>query len=388
MNPSHILLFTIHYFGIGLLVPVLSLVFLSHGGTLATISLCIGIFAVMVVLLELPSGILADMIGRKRIYLISCCFMLANYLILLISRSFFLLAAACAIQGIGRAFSSGSIESLEIENYIETHGVENLKKINSTMAVTESAGLALGSIAGGLLGFADPTYTLLILIAAALQILLFLLTIFTVREKKTNLSHQPPTVRLKEHLAQLVNSLTQSKPIVSIILMSSVTGLLICAVEIYWQPSLKLILPDNMDWLLGVITCLGFIGTSFGNKVAEWYSLTKQKHLFILRILFACSIMLLGVSHNVWMFMAIFVLIYILLGAGTLAENTLFHTAIPNGQRASMMSVLSLSLRAGGLGTSLLGSLIVAGISLSAVWVVVPFIAVIIVAIVGKFAIK
>lgn len=37
-----------------------------------------------------------------------------------------------------------------------------------------------------------------------------------------------------------------------------------------------------------------------------------------------------------------------------------------------MMSVLSLSLRAGGLGTSVLGSLIVSSLSLSFVWLLLP----------------
>ncbi len=153
MKRSHILLFGANAFGTGLLAPVLSLVLLSHGATLENLSLCIGIFAVMVVVLELPSGIMADLIGRKRIYLLSACFMMANYILLMFSSHFLMLAAACAMQGIGRAFSSGSIEALEIETYLREQEGRNLEKINSTMAVTDSVGLALGSITGGVLGF-------------------------------------------------------------------------------------------------------------------------------------------------------------------------------------------------------------------------------------------
>ena len=112
MKRSHLLLFGANAFGTGLLAPVLSLVLLSHGATLENLSLCIGIFAVMVVVLELPSGIMADLIGRKRIFLLSACFMMANYVLLMFSSHFLMLAAACAMQGIGRAFSSGSIEAL------------------------------------------------------------------------------------------------------------------------------------------------------------------------------------------------------------------------------------------------------------------------------------
>lgn len=162
MKRSHLLLFGANAFGTGLLAPVLSLVLLSHGATLENLSLCIGIFAVMVVVLELPSGIMADLIGRKRIFLLSACFMMANYVLLMFSSHFLMLAAACAMQGIGRAFSSGSIEALEIETYLREQEGRNLEKINSTMAVIDSVGLALGSITGGVLGFLDGSYSLLL----------------------------------------------------------------------------------------------------------------------------------------------------------------------------------------------------------------------------------
>lgn len=77
--------------------------------------------------------------------------MMANYILLMFSSHFLMLAAACAMQGIGRAFSSGSIEALEIETYLREQEGRNLEKINSTMAVTDSVGLALGSITGGVL---------------------------------------------------------------------------------------------------------------------------------------------------------------------------------------------------------------------------------------------
>ena len=191
MKRSHILLFGANAFGTGLLAPVLSLVLLSHGATMENLSLCIGIFAVMVVVLELPSGILADLIGRKRIFLISACFMMANYALLLFSRHFLMLAAACAMQGIGRAFSSGSIEALEIETYLCEHEGRNLEKINSTMAVIESVGLASGSIAGGILGYLDVSYSLLLILAFILQILILCLAAWFVKEpprKKSPLS--------------------------------------------------------------------------------------------------------------------------------------------------------------------------------------------------------
>ena len=381
MKRSHILLFGANAFGTGLLAPVLSLVLLSHGATMENLSLCIGIFAVMVVVLELPSGILADLIGRKRIFLISACFMMANYALLLFSRHFLMLAAACAMQGIGRAFSSGSIEALEIETYLCEHEGRNLEKINSTMAVIESVGLASGSIAGGILGYLDVSYSLLLILAFILQILILGLATWFVKEPPREKSPLSPVLQLKEQVRGLYHSLLHSLPVTTIVLMSAACGMLLCTVEVYWQPTLQAFLPGQMGWIFGVITCLGYLGVTIGSKAAEAVMQSKRMvftpekswHTYwILRFLLILSVAVLGFTRRVWLFPVLFVLDYVVLGAGNLIENTIFHGTVASSQRAGMMSLLSLSLRAGGLGTSLLGSLIISGLSLPYVWLLLP----------------
>ena len=378
MKRSHILLFGANAFGTGLLAPVLSLVLLSHGATLENLSLCIGIFAVMVVVLELPSGIMADLIGRKRIFLLSACFMIANYVLLMFSGHFLMLAAACAMQGIGRAFSSGSIEALEIETYLREQEGRNLEKINSTMAVIDSVGLALGSITGGVLGFLDGSYSLLLILALAIQALILFLAACFVKEPARERSPLSPALQFKEQLRGLYHSLRNSLSVITIVLMSAAYGLLLCTVEVYWQPTLKTFLPEQLGWIFGVVTCLG---VTIGSKAAEAVMQSKKAVLtpekswrayWILRFLLVLSVAALGFTHRVWLFLALFVLVYIVLGAGNLIENTVFHEAVVNDQRASMMSVLSLSLRAGGLAASVLGSLVVSGLSLSYVWLLIP----------------
>lgn len=381
MRNSHILLFGANAFGIGLLAPVLSLVYLTHGATIKTLSICIGIYAVFVVLLELPSGILADMIGRKRIFLVSALFMTCCYLLLLFNHTFLPLAVSCVFQGIGRAFSSGSIESLEIESYMDRHGKENLEKINSTMAVIDSIGLALGSVCGGLLGFLDPTYGTLLLTAVLLQIFIVLLTIFCVKEAKKERNPLSPVLQFKNQLRGILEAFRHSLPVTTIVTMAIPFGLLLAAIEVYWQPTLNSYLPEKYGWLFGIVTCLGYLGITLGNTIAEYLIKHRKNGLtdtlrwrvyWLLRCSFVLSAIFLGLVRQVWLFIPLFTLVYAVIGAGNLLENTIFHSAVDNGQRASMMSVLSLSMRGGGLITSLLGSIIITAFSFSAVWYLLP----------------
>lgn len=158
MKRSHFLLFFLKVFATGLLSPVLALIFLAHGADMQTLSLCIGVYSVLVVLFEVPSGIFADSFGRKRIFLFSVLFTAAAYLFFLKSSSLPLLLFGCALYGIGTAFASGSVEALEIEAALHENGAAALPRVNSCLALSESAGLSAGPVAGGIIGFADPQY--------------------------------------------------------------------------------------------------------------------------------------------------------------------------------------------------------------------------------------
>ena len=381
MKRSHILLFGADSFGIGLLVPVMSLVFLTRGATLENLSLCIGVFATAVVTLELPSGILADMFGRKRIYLISTLFVMSYYLLLLISRHFPVLSAACVLHGIGRAFSSGSVEALEIESYMQEHGKDGLAKISSTMTAVKCTGLSLGSISGGLMGYLDPSYTLLLVSAVGLQLLIILITLFCVREPQRE---NPPlsfAMQFKDHIRGLTVTLRHSLPVTAITLIMLPFGMLLSSIEIYWQPALDTFLPPSLSWIFGIVTCLGYFGNSIGSKAAEFIlkrqgtQLTESKRwklYWLSRYLFIIAAACLGFIRQTWLFLLLFVMIYIMIGAGELIENTVFHSCVANSQRASMMSVQSLTMRGGGLITSLIGGLIITGLSFSAIWIIIP----------------
>ena len=140
-------------------------------------------------------------------------------------------------------------------------------------------------------------------------------------------------------------------------------------------------LPGQMGWIFGVITCLGYLGVTIGSKAAEAVMQSKRMvftpekswHTYwILRFLLILSVAVLGFTRRVWLFPVLFVLVYVVLCAGNLIGNTIFHGTVASSQRAGMMSLLSLSLRAGGLGTSLLGSLIISGLSLPYVGLLLP----------------
>ena len=214
-----------------------------------------------------------------------------------------------------------------------------------------------------------------------LQFFIILLTICCVREPQREKNPLSFSTQFKDQIRGLTVTLQHSLPVTTIILIMLPFGMLLSTVEIYWQPTLNGFLPSGLSWIFGIVTCLGYFGNTIGSKAAEFIlkkqgeQLTDRKRwkLFLLsRYLFIIAGACLGFIRQTWLFLFLFVLIYIIIGASELIESTVFHSSVANSQRASMMSVQSLSMRAGGLVTSLVGGLIITRLSFSAIWIILP----------------
>ena len=357
----------------GMIVPVMSLVYLEHGASIENLALFIAIYSVTVIILEVPSGMIADLLGRKRVFLLAHIFLTVYYITTLLSHSAVLLVFANVFHGAGRAFSSGSLEALLIDKAIKKQGEEHLKVINSQMIVLNSIALAAGSILGGMLGTAGENYNVLLSFIIGMEALLFLCAGLCIKENRYRKEK-----RLTEGLFQQLNMMKtamKSSVMIKILLFMSVTlAMNLTLVEVYWQQKLMHVLPENMGWFLGLVSCMGYVGLSVGSKIGEKIAGTKDilKIFWTFRILLPLVIILLGQSFHWGMFMLLYIFTYIVWGIGDLQEGTLFHQHVESEYRASMLSVKSLFVKGGCVVTSVMSSVIIRFAGLSYVWIVIP----------------
>ena len=88
----------------GMIVPLMSLIYLKHGASIDNLAIFIAIYSLTVIVLEVPSGMLADIMGRKRIFILSHVFLTMYYMTTLFSNSALPLVFANLFHGVGRAF--------------------------------------------------------------------------------------------------------------------------------------------------------------------------------------------------------------------------------------------------------------------------------------------
>jgi MFS family permease len=99
----------------GLLIPVLVLILLDRGFTLTQIGLIASVQGLVVLLLELPTGALADAVGRRPVLLMANLFLLASVALLVVADSLVLLGLSFALQGAYRALESGPLDAWYVD---------------------------------------------------------------------------------------------------------------------------------------------------------------------------------------------------------------------------------------------------------------------------------
>ena len=72
MRPVHKAILFLNTFGNGILSPVFSLILLARGCDFITLPLVMGVYSATVILCEVPTGVFADLFGRRRTFLLSC----------------------------------------------------------------------------------------------------------------------------------------------------------------------------------------------------------------------------------------------------------------------------------------------------------------------------
>jgi MFS family permease len=343
-----------------LLAPVLTLAALRHGADLRTVSLMIGAYSLTVIAAEFPSGVFADLRGRKRSFVVSALFSIAAYGAVMLADSLTLLLPAMVCMGLGRAFASGSLDALAIDEAADDAA---LVKVTSRLAMLQSAGLAAGALAGGWLGGIGQRSTANLATAMLTTLLYLLLTLLTVKEAPPARAAAAavPEKRLRTHLKSSLSFLRRRGTVRMLMVLSLLSGFGMLSVETYWQPGLESFAPPA--WLFGVLSCAGFAGTMLGCRATERLLTKKPAFGAALRLAQKAVSGLcfagFAAATGAGAFSAVYLLSYVALGGAGVAEDTLLNREAPAAQRASILSLFSFVLQIGGLIASLCGYWIV-----------------------------
>jgi MFS family permease len=146
----------------GLSLTVFVLLMRERGLTLAEVGVGTAAQGLVMLVLELPSGGLADARGRKPVLVVAAVLGLAATGILLTATSVGVLALSFTIQGVSRALDSGPLQSWFVDEALAADPETDIERDLSRADIVISAGLGAGALlasaivrAGGAFGL-DP----------------------------------------------------------------------------------------------------------------------------------------------------------------------------------------------------------------------------------------
>jgi MFS family permease len=155
-NPRRFVLFTVFY-NARAYYPVLAILFLDLGLTLDQFVLLNLIWAATIFLFEVPSGALADTIGRKKLLVTAAVLMVVEMSCLLLAprNGGALLLTLCVVNricsGLSEACASGADEALAYDSLPENERAGAWDKLLATAMRWRSVGFVIAMVLGGLI---------------------------------------------------------------------------------------------------------------------------------------------------------------------------------------------------------------------------------------------
>lgn len=358
---------------IALPMPVLVVHMTGRGLGLDTVGLAFALRAVLVVALEVPTGGLADAIGRKTVALLSQLFTLASFVALLLVTSPFLALVYAVLQGIGAALHSGALEAWYVDGLRRVDPGAELQDRLAVVNSLQSAGLLVGTAVGGFLpGWVAPLdlpfplggFGIALFAGLLMRAVVWLLTLLLVDEHERR--RQPPTTAGWRATGTIIADavrLARRGTVLPFLLLASVgSGVAMISIETFWQPVAQARLDADASHsiafgvfgiLMGTAAVVGgLLVARYGNRVPGGSAVLAA----LTMLLRGGALLLFALTPSTVLLGAAFALVYLGIGASHPPHDALLHGAIPDERRSSMLSIDSLATFAGiGLGSGLLG---------------------------------
>ena len=354
------------WFSTALITALYVLFLLEKGMNLVHIGLWAGMNTLTVVLLEVPTGGLADAWGRGRAFALASLVISGSLFLMVLVPGVPVLYIGAVLFGAGRALSSGSLDAWFVDALKKADPDGDIEKDMGIAGGIVLLALAAGSLTGGILaGFSVPPglpenlppLAIPVLSDAALKIVLAFLTVILIREPGR---HGSPwraltaSLRTAPEIARTAARTIRGARILPWLFAGGAAlALCIGAVESFWQPRfLELPGGDGTGKLaFGAVMAACFAGGAAVSMAAPVVTrlLGGKRHwsALLFTLLFSGSLLILSFSESRGFMATFMILCYSIAEGSAVPRRAILNDAVPAEVRATMLSVDSLVMYIG-----------------------------------------
>ncbi len=299
------------------------------------------IYAVTIVLLEIPTGIIADRWSRKKMMVLNAVLGCLEFLILIFATEFWHFAIVVFLAGVGRSASSGSENALLYDSLLLNDDAQSFEKCLGRLNFSDFTAAILAALCGSLLasryGFELNYWISLAGMSVSLCLSLTLM-------EPVVQSNTDESIAIKDYVRTSIGFFRKN-PSVSLILLSGmVTGSALNFIDEFWQIYIsRLGIPVIYFGLFSAaIMFLRLPGNIFAYIVKKHFS--YKTLLSGIVFIFTIGFLYLWVAKGLTSLIAIF-LICTFSGLMEPIVAGYLHHKIDSSMRATLDSFQSLGLR-------------------------------------------
>ncbi len=366
LTTQFILLRALRWLPIGLVLPFLILTPQARGLSLAEIGAVFAVHSAVAIVLEVPSGALADALGRRRIMLVGASLTAASLFAFALAQNVPAFMGSVALLAAGRALISGSLEAWYVDALRLLDPGAPLARGLSRGTAAEAIAMACGSLAaGGVVaatsGAGNPDavfsgYGLAAVVASAMALVYLVAVATLVHERPASPDADAAQAigRRTREIIRVARAEARASVTVRVIFVTGIAwGASLTAVELLWQPQLAELLggAGSGEFAFGALAAAAMVAVAIGAGASP--SVGRRLGLrvgYLVGLAFAAlCIAFTGAPDMPLLFAGLYLLTYLGLGIAEPIHYELLNEAVGSKARATVISAESLGAQGGAL---------------------------------------
>ena len=354
---------------VGLLTPVLVLLAQERGLSLAQVGLLFVVHGFVVAGLELPTGGIADVLGRRPVLLLSAVLHLLSCVLLLFATGLLGFAMVMLAKALGRSLDSGPLEAWYVDMVHQLDPAADVTPGLAWRAAADGGGLALGALLGGIapaLATGGGADALLVSVAAAgvLDVLYLVALLPLVNESR------PPregslAQALREGAAQVPATVrgavrlgVADRALRLILMLSFLSGVVLAGLELLGPLRFAGLAggTDEGAALFGVVLAVSFaaagVGAVSGPRVRSLLRGSTRAACAAVTAIGAVAVGLVAGPEAAVLAGGAYAVFYAANGAAWPLLHATGHGRVTASHRTTMLSAISLAVALGGVTAS------------------------------------
>jgi MFS family permease len=315
-------------------------------------------FSAGMVLFEVPTGVVADTLGRRVSFLLSVTVLAVTTLLYValaeVDAGVVAFALVSVLMGLGFTFYSGAMEAWLVDALAVTGHTGALDSVFARGQQITGAAMLVGTVGGGLLGQIDLSLPYLVrsgLLVAVFAIAYAVMHDIGFTPRRVTVADLPSEVarNAREGVAYGWNQ----RPL-RLLMLASLFQLGFFMWAFYAsQPYLLDLLGSDAVWIAGLVTAGIALSTIAGNQLVDVLSRRCGRRTTLLlgaAAVETCAAIVLGLVSSFWLALPALLLITAATGVTSPVRQAYLHQVVPSEKRATVVSFDSMISNTGGIG--------------------------------------